>query len=210
MRRIKDYNKNKIYVITIIFLFTLFLSFKGFAMNSHSHGTIVLLGNKNLTPIIYSDDGVAKGIAVDITKAIGKEIGYDIEVMAMDWELAQIMVLNGDADGLLHMNPSSERNRLYDFSFPLLKSEFCIFVLDNNVSLRDINDLKGKRVGVEPGGYPSILLLEYDGIEIEEVYKFDKSYEEFLRDILIEAYDTRKENGKKIGLGMLNFHIESI
>ena len=180
MRRIKDYNKNKIYVITIIFLFTLFLSFKGFAMNSHSHGTIILLGNKNLTPIIYSDDGVAKGIAVDIAKAIGKEIGYDIEVMAMDWELAQIMVLNGDADGLLHMNPSFERNRLYDFSFPLLKSEFSIFVLDNNVSIRDINDLKGKRVGVEPGGYPSILLLEYDGIEMEVIYDWDTSFRDII------------------------------
>ena len=180
MRRIKDYNKNKIYVITIIFLFTLFLSFKGFAMNSHSRGTIILLGNKNLTPIIYSDDGVAKGIAVDITKAIGKEIGYDIEVMAMDWELAQIMVLNGDADGLLHMNPSFERNRLYDFSFPLLKSEFSIFVLDNNVSIRDINDLKGKRVGVEPGGYPSILLLEYDGIEMEVIYDWDTSFRDII------------------------------
>ena len=180
MRRIKDYNKNKIYVITIIFLFTLFLSFKGFAMNSHSHGTIILLGNKNLTPIIYSDDGVAKGIAVDIAKAIGNEIGYDIEVMAMDWELAQIIVLNGDADGLLHMNPSFERNRLYDFSFPLLKSEFSIFVLDNNVSIRDINDLKGKRVGVEPGGYPSILLLEYDGIEMEVIYDWDTSFRDII------------------------------
>jgi len=34
-------------------------------------------------------------------------------------------------------------------------------------------------------------------MNIEEAYRFDKSYEEFLRDILIEAYDMRKENGKK-------------
>lgn len=34
-------------------------------------------------------------------------------------------------------------------------------------------------------------------MNIEEAYKFDKPYEEFLRDILIEAYDTRKENGRK-------------
>ena len=34
-------------------------------------------------------------------------------------------------------------------------------------------------------------------MHIEEAYKTDKSYEEFLRDILIEAYDTRKENGRK-------------
>ncbi len=47
-------------------------------------------------------------------------------------------------------------------------------------------------------------------MHIEEAYKFDKPYEEFLRDILIEAYDVRKENGRKIGLEMLNSHIKSI
>lgn len=31
-------------------------------------------------------------------------------------------------------------------------------------------------------------------MHIEEAYKTDKSYEEFLRDILIEAYDMRKTN----------------
>jgi len=34
-------------------------------------------------------------------------------------------------------------------------------------------------------------------MHIEEAYKFDKPYEEFLRDILIEAYNMRKENGRK-------------
>jgi len=34
-------------------------------------------------------------------------------------------------------------------------------------------------------------------MKIEEAYSLDKSYEEFLRDILIEAYDMRKENGRK-------------
>ena len=34
-------------------------------------------------------------------------------------------------------------------------------------------------------------------MHIEEAYKFDKPYEEFLRDILIEDYDVRKENGRK-------------
>ena len=34
-------------------------------------------------------------------------------------------------------------------------------------------------------------------MKIEEAYKFDKSYEEFLKDILEDAYDVRKENGKK-------------
>lgn len=34
-------------------------------------------------------------------------------------------------------------------------------------------------------------------IKIEEAYRQNQSYEEFLRDIFSEAYDIRKENGKK-------------
>lgn len=34
-------------------------------------------------------------------------------------------------------------------------------------------------------------------MHIEEAYKFDKPYKEFLRDILIQAYDARKKNGRK-------------
>lgn len=34
-------------------------------------------------------------------------------------------------------------------------------------------------------------------LKIEEAYRLDQSYEEFLRDIFIEAYDIRKENGRK-------------
>ena len=34
-------------------------------------------------------------------------------------------------------------------------------------------------------------------MKIEEAYKLDEPYEVFLRDIFVEAYDVRKENGKK-------------
>ena len=34
-------------------------------------------------------------------------------------------------------------------------------------------------------------------MHIEDAYRLDKSYEDFLKDILVEAYDLRKENGKK-------------
>ena len=34
-------------------------------------------------------------------------------------------------------------------------------------------------------------------MKIEEAYKLNQSYEDFLKDILSQAYDTRKENGRK-------------
>lgn len=172
----RSYN-NKTYIITAIFiLLTLFLPFSGLAMNSDSRDTLVLLGNENLPPIVYNDNGTAKGVAVDIAKAIGDKIGYGIIVIAVNWEQAQKMVLNGEADGLLHINPSPERNELYDFSGPLLKSDFSIFVQSGNTTLRSIDDLRYKHVGVEASGYPYALLRKYEGIHIEIIHDWKTSF----------------------------------
>ena len=169
--------RSKTCIIAAIFIILIiFLPFSGFAKNDDSREALVLLGNENLAPIVYNDNGIAKGVAVDIARAIGEKIGYDINVLAVNWEQAQQMVLNGDADGLLHINQSPERDKLYDFSDPLLKSDFSMFVQLDNTNLRRIDDLRGKTVGVEAGGYPSILLQEYEDIDIGEIYNWDTSF----------------------------------
>lgn len=181
MRTLRSYNKKKTYIITLVFiwfLINIFLPFNVCAMNSDSRETLVLLGNENLPPIVYNDNGIANGVVVDIAKAIGDKIGCDIKVMTVNWEQAQTMVLNGDADGLLHFNPSPERNKVYDFSSPLLKSDFSMFVKSDNVTLRSIDDLRGKNVGVEAGGYPSTLIQGYEGIDIEIIYDWETSFKD--------------------------------
>lgn len=173
----KSNNKKTIYIITVVFaLSVLLLPFNALATDSEIYGTLTLLANEDLPPITYNDNGTSKGVAVDMAKAIGKNIGYDIKVLGVNWEQAQQMLQNGEADGLLHINPSPERKKLYDFSDPLLKSDFSMFVQIDNTSLRDINDLKGKIVGVEPGGYPSVLLQRYDDIAIENIYNWNDSF----------------------------------
>ena len=165
------------FIFTSIFIFlTIFSPLSGFAMNGDSCETLILLGNENLAPIVYNDNGIAKGVAVDIAKAIGDRIGYEVKVVTANWEQAQKIVLNGDTDGLLHINPSHERNELYDFSSPLLKSDFSIFVQTDIVILKSINDLKNKRVGVEAGSYPNILLQGYEAIDIEIIHDWETSF----------------------------------
>ena len=169
--------QRKTCIITAIFILLMtFLPFSGFAMNDDSRETLVLLGNENLAPIVYNDNGISKGVVVDIAKAIGDKIGYEVNVVTVNWEQAQKMVINGDADGLLHINPSPERNEHYDFSSPLLQSDFSMFVQIDNMVLRSIKDLKNKRVGVEAGGYPNILLRGYETIDIEIIHDWETSF----------------------------------
>lgn len=170
-------NHSRIYIITaisILFLLNLFLPSSGFAVNSDSHDTLVLLGNEKMAPIVYNDNGT--GLVVDIAEAIGDKIGCEIEVMAINWEQAQMMVLNGEADGLLQINPSPERNKVYDFSSPLLRSDFSIFVQSDNMTLKTIDDLRDKHVGAEAAGYPRTLLQEYDTVNIEIILDWESSF----------------------------------
>jgi len=176
LKSTRNYSKNLIYIIAVIIILTFIFPSNGFAINSDSRDTLVLLGNENLAPIVYNDNGTAKGVAADIAKAIGNRIGYDIVVMAVNWEQAQNMVLNGEADGLLQINPGPERDKLYDFSVPLLRSDFSIFVQRDNVALGTIDDLIGKRVGVESAGYPIILLQGYEGIDLEIIHNWETSF----------------------------------
>ncbi|NLC52672.1 MAG: transporter substrate-binding domain-containing protein [Firmicutes bacterium] len=114
----KGFNQNKNYIIIatcVLVVSILSLSCVGFTMSDNNRNTLVLLGNENLAPIVYNDNGTAKGVAVDLAKAIGDNIGYEIKVMAVNWAQAQTMVLNGEAEGLLQINPSPERNELYNF-----------------------------------------------------------------------------------------------
>jgi len=145
--------------------------------SSPEEDTLLFLGNEKLAPIVYQENGVAKGIAVDIAKAIGEKIGRRIEVEATNWDKAQERVLSGEADGLLQINSTLEREIIYDFSAELLKSEFSIFRGRDNISINSIYDLRGKNVGIESGGYPYHLLQNFGGVEIVIILNWAAGFE---------------------------------
>jgi len=120
--------------------------------------TLVFLANEKLTPIAYAQNGIAKGVVVDIAKALGEKIGRPVEIMTMDWEKAQAQVADGQADALLQINCTPGREEIYSFSEPLLPSEFVIIKRQDSMDIHGSEDLVGKRVGVEIGGYPYDLL----------------------------------------------------
>lgn len=180
MGTVRSINKLRTSCFITAILITLLISspLSVFSMDDDNRKTLVLLGNESLAPIVYNNNGTAKGVAVDIAKALGDRIGYNIIVVTVNWEQAQEMLYNGDADGLLHINPSPERNEIYDFSIPLLKSDFSLFVHINDVKLRSISDLENKRVGVEAGGYPEAVLRRYEAIDVKVINDWEVSFED--------------------------------
>lgn len=94
---------------------------------------------------------------------------FEIEVQAVDWIEAQKKVMSGQADALIQINPSLEREELYDFSDEFLESEFTIFADSTHTSIHTVEDLVGRTVGIEQGGYVCSLLKQQGGIQIVDI-----------------------------------------
>jgi len=113
-----------------------------------------LLGNKNVVPVVYLDNGVAAGVAVDVVRAMAEHLPRPVQIEAMDWAEAQRLVSDGKADALIQINETEQRLKLYDFSETLLESRFSIFTNTERVGISGASSLRGLRVGVESGGLP--------------------------------------------------------
>ncbi len=145
-------------------------------VSAEAQRPVLFLGNQSLPPMIYRKHGVSTGIVIDLAEAIAKRMHHSVEIQLMDWSLAQQSVLEGQADALLHINASPERLKIYDFSEPLLISEFSIFTTAERMGVSYKRDLKGLRVGVEEKGLPILLLKEYPEIIVEIIPDFVRGF----------------------------------
>lgn len=125
------------------------------------------VGNDNLPPIIYREDGKPAGLAVDLVQAVAEKAGISIRIEAMNWPTAQTQVLAGEADALLQINRDPEREALYDFSDVLLTSNFHLFRNNLRPEIHDLASLRGKTVGVEAGGFPARFLRRHSQIRLK-------------------------------------------
>ncbi len=115
---------------------------------------LLLLGDRDYPPLNFVENGIAKGVTVDIVSAISRETGRQINIELTDWKIAQERVLRGEADGLIGMSVSEERKQLYDFSDPILTNEFSLFARNDDLRIRGVSNLAGMKVAVTRGGLP--------------------------------------------------------
>jgi signal transduction histidine kinase len=130
------------------------------SVNSDSE-LLLFLGNHNLPPMNYLENEKAKGLTVDIVTAIAERMERPVKIELMDWAEAQQLVLDGKADALIQINYTEERELLYDFSDPLLETEFAIFIPADKPGITNIFDLRELTVAAEAKGF-SMLVLDRD------------------------------------------------
>lgn len=123
---------------------------------------IVVYGDERLPPYEFVEDGVPKGILVDMWSAIGKVLERPIDYRLADWSVAQANVRNGLGDALSGMAATPERAALYGFTQTTLKVSFSLFVRSADAAQFDARPLDDRRIGVSEGGLPRIHFTRHD------------------------------------------------
>lgn len=101
-------------------------------------------------PMEYMNDkGEIVGIDIEVVKAIGKEMGVDVEFKNLGWDPLFPAVENDEIDlAVSSITITDDRKKTYDFSEPYFVANQLILVPENS-DVKEFKDLKDKKVSVQ-------------------------------------------------------------
>lgn len=126
----------------------------------------------------YLEQGVARGLEVDLARELSRVMNREIRIELMEWGLAQKKLLSGEADALIAMTMTEERRKIYDFTIPTFTHEFAFFVRKEERRLNILHSLEGKRIGVTPSGFPRKFMESRKGVVIVPTPTYETGMDE--------------------------------
>ena len=161
-KRLKLMMKFKMVALILI----LFLASTTIMCKEHDKASLRFLGNINYTPLLFMNNDTPTGLGIELVHAVLHSGQIDAKLELMEWDEAQNQMKIGKADALVLINKSAARLQLYDFSEPLLESDFSIFHDISRPEITSLNSLTGLKVGSEKGGYARSILENNPHVEI--------------------------------------------
>lgn len=123
-------------------------------------------------PYVQRDEvGRWSGVAVEILESAAASAGLAVEIVEAPWRRALAMAERGEVDGIFPLNRTPEREEWLRFPENSVSESHGVFFhrVDRRVSLQNLRDLAGHRVGVIAGYQYAGSLLETPGVLFEEV-----------------------------------------
>ncbi len=120
-------------------------------------GKIVLGTSADYPPFEFhkqiDGEDVIVGFDVEIAKAIANELGVELEIKDMKFDGLLAALQTGKVDVVIAgMNPNEDRRKAVDFSDVYYKEVQSVITKTDNVdNIKTLDDLKGKKVGVQKG-----------------------------------------------------------
>lgn len=113
------------------------------------------------------------GFDIEIAKEIAKDLGAELEIQDLDFD-SLLMALNTDKVDfvLAGMNPDDERRQAVDFSSIYYNASQGVLVKKDGVDqFNTVDDLKGKKIGVQRGSTQEGLAQEIEGAKLTSLAK---------------------------------------
>lgn len=133
-------------------------------------GVLTMATNATFPPYEYYEGNDIVGIDAEIAKAIADKLGLKLEIQDMEFNSIITAVQSGKADlGLAGMTVTEERKQSVDFSDSYATGIQSVIVKEGS-SIKSIDDLKGKKIGVQLATTGDIYAKDDFGEENVEEY----------------------------------------
>ncbi len=124
----------------------------GTTTGDNSKKPIVIGLDDNFPPMGYRDkNGQIVGFDIDLARDVAKKLNRPVEFKPIDWNAKEVELASGRIDAIWNgLSITPEREKKISFSTPYMKDEQIVVVLQNS-PIQNLEDLKGKVVGVQNG-----------------------------------------------------------
>lgn len=152
------------------------------SQQSFSAETIKLVAGESFAPLMWKDNGVPRGIAIEIGKAILEKAGYNVVVETCPWVRCQIIAENEGAF-ITGFSTNEERLKKFYYTDPTMYDEVVIVTKKGKeFPFKKDEDLKGKRIGSQNG---STFGARFE--ELKKIFRTDFDHNDVARVKKIEA-----------------------
>ena len=136
------------------------------ASNENNSNTIVMYTNAEFAPFEYFEGEKIVGVDADIAAEIAKDLGKEVVIKHIDFDSLIPSLIAGKADFVAAgMTITPEREESVDFSIPYVESVQNI-ISTKDAELKTLEDLKGKKIGVQLGTTGDLAVS--DAINLED------------------------------------------
>ncbi len=143
---------------TVLALFVLTVALAGCGGSQQAQpaaAKVLKVGAEATFPPFEFQDEQSKdyvGFDVDLMKAIGKQMGMEVQVVNTAFDGLIPALESGQIDAIASaMTITDERSKKVSFSKPYYKSGLSIIVKNDNNAINTFKDLEGKRIAVQIG-----------------------------------------------------------
>lgn len=163
-----------IIAIVVAILAVVYFAYYYFLMPIQPQRKILRVGTSpDFPPFEYIDEKTNEivGIDIDLIKAIAKKLGYEVEIISIDFDGLIPALEQGHIDVIISgMTITEEREKRVDFSIPYWEADQAILVVKgSNYKPQNLKDLNNRVVGVQTGTTAAELLDEL----VEQNYKIE-------------------------------------